>query len=414
MSSVKPFEFKNLPRLTKAQADVLQAVSTYLSHRPFAPEFRDTVAELLGKLLKETVKLSPLEIRPTTASQVRGMIPDSGCFVLLGVAPTPSQILVDIDPGMSALTIERLLGGMGSGERIVRPLTEIEQGVLSYLILKVLGVFYQGWQQGRQVALTLNGFASKAEELESYVASDENYYLLGIRLGAGDHIGYARLFLPGSLISSITANLPQSGTGPDDLAYMRKTLMSLGEQPITAIVEAATQNLESDVIATLEVGDIIIIENHQLTLGASGSLERGSLFVRVGTGRNGGLRGQLINDEGHLKFELTDIIKQEHPLETSNMQDEESESPATEPTDNLAETEGLLRDVEAPVVIELGRLQLNTAQVVRLRAGQILRLPRNANDPVDLVVNNKLFARGELVEVDGELGVRLVHVTGAS
>ena len=92
---------------------------------------------------------------------------------------------------------------------------------------------------------------------------------------------------------------------------------------------------------------------------------------------------------------------------------EEIELAPTEVEDNLEETEGLLRDVEAPIVIELGRLQMNTAQVIRLKAGQILRLPRGATDPVDLVVNDKVFARGELIEVDGELGVRLVQVTGA-
>ena len=97
------------------------------------------------------------------------------------------------------------------------------------------------------------------------------------------------------------------------------------------------------------------------------------------------------------------------------MTDELNDEPTIqEPTDNLPETEGLLRDIDAPVVIELGRLKMNTAQVTRLKSGQILRLPRNANDPVDLVVNDKLFARGELVEIDGELGVRLVQVTGAS
>jgi flagellar motor switch protein FliM len=82
--------------------------------------------------------------------------------------------------------------------------------------------------------------------------------------------------------------------------------------------------------------------------------------------------------------------------------------------DNLGETQGLLRDVAAPVVVELGRIQLSITQVARLRNGQILRLPRGPNDPVDLVVNGKLFARGELIEVDGELGVRLLQVTGAS
>jgi len=80
--------------------------------------------------------------------------------------------------------------------------------------------------------------------------------------------------------------------------------------------------------------------------------------------------------------------------------------------DNLSETQGLLRDVAAPVVVELGRIRLNASQVARLKAGQILRLPRGPRDPVDLVVNGKIFARGELLEVDGELGVRLLQVAG--
>ena len=45
-----------------------------------------------------------------------------------------------------------------------------------------------------------------------------------------------------------------------------------------------------------------------------------------------------------------------------------------------------------------------------LHGGQILRLGRGPSDPVDLVVNNRVFARGELIEVDGELGVRLVQL----
>ena len=87
---------------------------------------------------------------------------------------------------------------------------------------------------------------------------------------------------------------------------------------------------------------------------------------------------------------------------------------ADAPADNFEGTAGLLRDVSAPVVVELGRLRLNAAQVTRLRAGQIIRLPRGPNDPVDLVVNGKLFARGELIEVDGALGVRLQQIVGAS
>ena len=51
--------------------------------------------------------------------------------------------------------------------------------------------------------------------------------------------------------------------------------------------------------------------------------------------------------------------------------------------------------------------------MIRLREGQILRLPRAATDPVDLVVNGRVFARGQLVEVEGELGVRILQLAGS-
>ena len=80
--------------------------------------------------------------------------------------------------------------------------------------------------------------------------------------------------------------------------------------------------------------------------------------------------------------------------------------------DRLEENQGLLRDVAAPVGVELARVRLNTQQLIRLKKGQILRLDRGPDDRVDLVANGKCFARGELVEVDGELGIRLTQVTG--
>lgn len=90
------------------------------------------------------------------------------------------------------------------------------------------------------------------------------------------------------------------------------------------------------------------------------------------------------------------------------------EDPSIQPLgDNLQETEGLLRDVPAPLVVELTRLRMNTSQVIRLKQGQILRLPRSPSDPVNLVVNGKLFARAELVDVDGEIGVRLLELVGS-
>ena len=68
----------------------------------------------------------------------------------------------------------------------------------------------------------------------------------------------------------------------------------------------------------------------------------------------------------------------------------------TRKSPTFPQTETLLREVSAPVSIELGRLQLNASEVARLKQGQILKLPRNSDDPVNLVVDNEVFAQGEL------------------
>jgi flagellar motor switch protein FliN len=78
--------------------------------------------------------------------------------------------------------------------------------------------------------------------------------------------------------------------------------------------------------------------------------------------------------------------------------------------DNLEQTAGLLGDVNVPLVVELGRVKVSANDVARLRAGQVIELSRVPGDPVDLVISGKRIGKGELVEIDGELGVRVLSL----
>ena len=62
------------------------------------------------------------------------------------------------------------------------------------------------------------------------------------------------------------------------------------------------------------------------------------------------------------------------------------------------------------VAIEIGRVQLSGAEVMRLGRGDVLAIDRPIGSEVDLRVGGQLLARGELVDVDGETGVRLTEV----
>ena len=70
----------------------------------------------------------------------------------------------------------------------------------------------------------------------------------------------------------------------------------------------------------------------------------------------------------------------------------------------------LVRDVELTVKIELGRTRMRLEEVLRLGPGALVELDRLAGDPVDVFVNDRLVARGEVVVLNEKFAVRLTEV----
>ena len=70
----------------------------------------------------------------------------------------------------------------------------------------------------------------------------------------------------------------------------------------------------------------------------------------------------------------------------------------------------LLMDVELPVMLRFGTRQATLREVLDLATGAVLELDREVQEPVDLVLHGKLIARGEVVVVDGNYGLRVTEV----
>jgi flagellar motor switch protein FliN/FliY len=88
-------------------------------------------------------------------------------------------------------------------------------------------------------------------------------------------------------------------------------------------------------------------------------------------------------------------------------------NPTPEPADPGRPIE-LLYNVDMAVTVELGRTRMAMRDLLGLRPGKIIELDRSARAPVDILVNNTLLARGEVVVIDEELGVRVTEIAGAS
>ncbi|MCP5114872.1 MAG: flagellar motor switch protein FliN [bacterium] len=70
----------------------------------------------------------------------------------------------------------------------------------------------------------------------------------------------------------------------------------------------------------------------------------------------------------------------------------------------------LLLDVELPVSVSFGRAHLPLKDVLKLTSGSIVELNRPVAEPVEVIVNNCVLARGEVVVVDGNYGVRINQI----
>jgi len=88
--------------------------------------------------------------------------------------------------------------------------------------------------------------------------------------------------------------------------------------------------------------------------------------------------------------------------------DAEKKNDATSSQRNL-ET---LFDVPLQISVELGRTSMSIKEILQLAPGSVVELDKLAGEPVDLLVNGKLVAKGEVVVTDENFGVKITEIIG--
>lgn len=73
-----------------------------------------------------------------------------------------------------------------------------------------------------------------------------------------------------------------------------------------------------------------------------------------------------------------------------------------------------LKDLSLNVYIELGRTQMMIKDILELERGYVIELDKLASEPVDIFVNNKKIAEGEVVVIDKHFGIRITNLVESS
>ena len=105
-----------------------------------------------------------------------------------------------------------------------------------------------------------------------------------------------------------------------------------------------------------------------------------------------------MSDETELK--LDEFAPSDMPMADMSMEMEEKTG-----TDLQA-----VYDVPVSISAVLGRASMSVAQLLQLQSGSVLDLDRKVGEAIDIYVNNRLVARGEVVIVDDRLGVTMTEI----
>ncbi len=70
----------------------------------------------------------------------------------------------------------------------------------------------------------------------------------------------------------------------------------------------------------------------------------------------------------------------------------------------------VILDVPVTLSLEVGRTEMSVGNLLRLSQGAVVELDRNAGEPLDVMVNGALVARGEIVVINDKFGIRLVDI----
>jgi type III secretion system YscQ/HrcQ family protein len=412
----RPFVFSGLEKVSRAQNQLADRLR-WLTPTPGTLE---TVCARLKALFDVDVRLTVESAQARPMTELRRFLGDPSFLAVLAPGALKGRAILEIELSLAHSAVDLLLGG--AGETVgLRPLTDIEEGVMGYVVLEALKELVPGLQPGVPRP-RLDGVARGVDEVSARLGEDGPMLAVHLNALVGTHRGIVRLVVPSAVLEAAEPAVESAQRQEHLRANMKAHARRLSTLRDWLRAEIGVAELSAQDLASLRVKDVLLLD----ALSARPDKgEPGTAQLRLGFGRTGHLAADVFLEGGRYRARITDIIPGEagNPPAGDGGNSEENEDftnpelgvpPELEGAalDDANNREGsdLLSDLPLQVAVELARVPITAEQVVGLRTGQVLELRKGPGEPVDLSVNGKVVARGELVEVEGQLGVRIINL----
>lgn len=429
---VHQYQPTGLLKLKRQDVTLINNLLRFFPISPFTKDFRKELNKKLSPFLQADFDIWLEEIEALKPHEVKSKLPPCTALVELGLPPKSHSVLMEVDLTIAQQAVDRILGGPGTETDPERPLSDIEEGIFSFILLKAINICQKNIGEEMGLHFQILEQSHTVDNLFPDWDDDDDLYVVGFRVFLDLQVGYLRLIVPSSLLTEAgILSTPEQGPSWERLKQRLVNVFQMMDNSLFPLqVEAGRSELSLEDIDGLENEDIILLENTELTV--SGEEIAGEVNCTFGNGVKGYLKSSLqISESGEFQVVVRDIIpisppnpndinSQKNPdgdhgpmdeNEAIEENEENNDSVAqNEVEENLSETKHLLEDVTVPMVVEMGRVGLTAMEIAQLRSGTMFELGREPGANVQLVVDGKHIGDGELVEIEGQLGVRVLSL----
>lgn len=390
----------------------------------------ERLATRFKELFEEDFRASVDYVHVVAPQALKRYMGDPTFLAVVAPHPHKARGFLEIELGLAHAVVDKLLGGAGETVAL-RALTDIEEGVMSYVLLEALKAVSPGLAP-EIPRLRLEGMCSGVDAAVALLGDEPQVAVVTLNCALGTNRGYVRLFIPATVLGMVDRPSSAEARRQRFATLYAEHRERLSQVKLPMRVEVGWAEIQASDLTHLRERDVVLFERllTRPDLGQEGTAE-----LKVGRGQRR-LMAQVFLEEGRYKARVTELLADPEPRELVPEAGPPAEAGAAQGaegeaaeagdssgtsgerhsvTDSGVSSEGteMLGDVPLQICVELARVQVTAEEVVSLRIGQVFDLNRVPGEPVDLSVNGgKLIARGELVEVDGHLGVRIVSLHG--
>lgn len=407
--------FDWLPKLSARQIRLERWLSRWTRGRriPLGLEWLDSAC---GESI--TVDAPDVLLRPSGLAR-------PGMIAHLLVPRRSTRMAIGVENAVAHAVVDRMLGFDRPFAESRLQLTPVEWGIWTFVVLRALQGLHdrdeasQGQAAGCEVPLGPDDVRLDRAGPDPFDPGGLGSVVTvrwGVRVG--EISGSVRLWIPESLLEPMPETrgaIVRSGTPPSlEPAATREPLVPRGELDTEWRALAGTVTSPSG-LGRMSKGVVLPLNQTRLT-GTPASPEGLVDLVLDLSGTEGRYRiscrpvpdsgGRLIRVEGGPTREPAPRSPILLPVKEPRTM-----SPSTASTGSgSAGPEVAPLDVPVTLSVELGRLNLTLARLTDLKPGDVLELGRHPRAPVELTSGGRVVARGELVQIDTELGVRVTSV----